>query len=279
MSDGPEFALDTGALELLFERGGLPELALPPALARAYGGAMGMRRPSLFANFVSSVDGVVALGMDGESGHVISGDSAADRFVMGLLRACANAVIVGASTLRASPEHLWTPARIFPSAAEHFAELRRTLGFPPEPTFVVVTASGALDPKWPALRGAVVATTREAESRLKSELPGSRVVAFDVDPGVETERAPLPLAPLLELLRAEGAELVLTEGGPSLVARLVAEGLLDELFLTVSPALFGRFAGDAKKALVDGVDLGRKALELSSLRRCGSHLFLRYTLG
>ena len=61
-------------------------------------------------------------------------------------------------------------------------------------------------------------------------------------------------------------------------AELLAENLVDELFLTISPRLFGRGVSDVRRGLVEGVDLAGKPLELSSVRRHGSHLFLRYAL-
>lgn len=277
MSDANELGLPGGAFELLYERAELPAFALPDELVRVYGGVLGMRRPSLFANFVASVDGAVALEGAGESGHVISGNSDADHFVMGLLRACADAVVIGASTLRASPKHLWTAERIFAPAAAAFAEFRRALGLRAEPKLVVVTASGVLDPSSPALGGAIVATTPAGKKRLAGTLPTTaRIVTFEADHVDRAGHSGMSLAPVLELLHAEKMELILTEGGPTLVGRLVAEDLLDELFLTVSPRLFGRYPGDARKALVDGVDLSGKTLELSSVRRQGAHLFLRY---
>ena len=48
-------------IERLFERDGLPRFGLPAALATSYGGDFGLSRPALYANFVSSADGVVAL--------------------------------------------------------------------------------------------------------------------------------------------------------------------------------------------------------------------------
>jgi len=54
-------------LERLFEREGLPLFGLPAALAATYGGDFGLSRPELYANFVSSVDGVVTLAGAGES--------------------------------------------------------------------------------------------------------------------------------------------------------------------------------------------------------------------
>jgi len=65
-------------------------------------GRLGFSTPVVYSNFVSSVDGVVTLGSKPSAGSVISGKYPADRFLMGLLRACADAVLIGAGTLRAT---------------------------------------------------------------------------------------------------------------------------------------------------------------------------------
>ena len=167
-------------LELLFERPGLPHFGVPPALAALYGGDFGVARPRLYANFVASVDGVVTLPGPQESGAIISGGSAPDRFVMGLLRASADAVVIGAGTFRKASGADWLPESIFPPAAPSFAELRRRLGLPPQPRLVIVSASGSLDITRPALVGALVVTTRAGERRLAGTLPsGARIVAHD----------------------------------------------------------------------------------------------------
>ena len=66
----------------------------------------------------------------------------------------------------------------------------------------------------------------------------------------------------------------------SVLGSLVASGLVDELFLTVSPILAGRAATE-RFGLVEGVELvpqTRVAGRLRSVRTHGSHLFLRYGL-
>ncbi|MFL5312224.1 MAG: dihydrofolate reductase family protein [Myxococcales bacterium] len=257
-----------GPLQLLYERGGLPPFDLPEALRACYGGGFGLPERCVYANFVASVDGVVALRTDEESGHIISGGSEADRFVMGLLRACADAVLLGAGTFRKGGGHLWRAGHIYPPAAPLFAELRRRLGLREHPPLVVVTATGQIDPAQPALRDAVVVTTPAGEARLRGRLP----------PTTRVESGPIRLGPLLEKLRAEGHRRILTEGGPSLASQLAAEGLLDELFLTRSPALFGRLEADGRKGLIDGVDLGGRGVDLLDVRRHESYLFLRYAL-
>jgi riboflavin biosynthesis pyrimidine reductase len=259
------------ALSVLFERAGLPRFdVLPEPLLALYGGTLGFTRPRLFANFVASLDGVVALSAGGESGQIISGKSEADRFVMGLLRACADAVIVGASTFRRSSQHLWHAEAIYPKAAPWFAETRRRLGLAPKPKLVLVTASGAIDPGAPAVGDALIVTCRRGEGRLRATaLPQGAEIAVLGSDGVNP-------AELVALLHARGSELLLTEGGPTLFSALLQACVVDELFLTSSPKLFGRFADDGRKSLADGRDLGGAALALASVKRHGSHLFLRY---
>src|SRR5882757_3068680 len=132
-----DIAPDGQPLELLFEKSNGPHLELPEALTTTYAGKLGLARRCLFANFVASLDGVVALAGDGESGQIISGRNPADRFVMGLLRTCADAVLVGAGTFRKSSGHLWYPDRIYPAAAGLFAEARQGLGLAAQPQFVL----------------------------------------------------------------------------------------------------------------------------------------------
>src|SRR5262249_57869536 len=112
----------------------------------AYGGPLGFGAPVVIANFVTSVDGVVALPDSAESGHIISRSSAADRFVMGLLRAAASAIVVGAGTFRKAHGHLFDAEGIYPEAAPVLAEARRRLGLAQRPRLVVVTGSGAIHP-------------------------------------------------------------------------------------------------------------------------------------
>ena len=259
-------------LERLFEADDLPSFALDADLAALYGGDLGIDRPRLYANFVASVDGVVALANRGESGHIVSGGSEPDRFVMGLLRACADAVLIGANTFRKAHGDLWYPDSIFPAQATRFAALRKRLGLRDHPLLVVVTTTGEIDATQPALRDGLIITNMRGADRLRGALgAGTRMLAVDAE-RIEGRV-------MLAHLRAEGLQRVLTEGGPTLVGQLFQEGLIDELFLTTSPRLFGRYPGDARKSLADGVDLDGRALTLLSVRRHECHLFLRYGLG
>ncbi len=226
-------------LELLFERDRLPAHDLPEGLVRRYGGGLGFPTPRVVANFVSSLDGVVALEGEPHSGRAIAGNSEADRFVMGLLRACADAVLIGAGTLRAAPGSRWSPAYAHPDSAPEFAELRRRLGREDEPRLIVLTASGEIDPGHPALESdALVITTSRGEAGLGRRLPSaSRILVLGDGPTIDP-------ADVIAAVRREGHEIVLSEGGPAVIGGLLGAGLLDELFLTLPPpSPAGRAAG------------------------------------
>lgn len=264
-------------LELLHEEAGLPRFDLPPELEEAYGGALGFDRPRLFANFVSTIDGVVAIPELAQSNKLISGENESDRFVMGLLRAAADAVLIGSGTLRTSSRGLWTPERVFPAAADGFAELRRRLDRPAAPERVVVTGTGSVPPSHPLFAdGALVLTTETGAGRLDGRLPqASTIVSLG-----KSERVDLRAA--VAALRARGHELILSEAGPRVFASLLEVGLVDELFLTVSPLIAGRGTSSERLGPVEGFEaLPSERLDgrLLSVRRDGDHLFLRYDLG
>jgi riboflavin biosynthesis pyrimidine reductase len=258
-------------LELDFEAPGLPAFPLPEELSRLYGGTLGFDEPRVFANFVQSVDGVTAIPSVPGSNKLIAAASAADRFVMGLLRACADVVVLGSGTLEASPRGAWSPRQAYPDAADAFAELRTRIGRTGDPDVVVLTRSGRVDTGHPAFAaGGIALTTETGAGRL--ELPPDQVVVAGDGLNGTT---------ILAALAARGHRLVLSEGGPRAWGPLLAERLVDELFLTVSPLLTGRIATDLRLSLVEETDLldgGPLEAELLGIRRGGDHLFLRYGL-
>jgi riboflavin biosynthesis pyrimidine reductase len=258
--------------------------ALPPLLAARYPGELSIGldadRPAIVANFVSSVDGVVALGRDEHStgGGEISGNSDPDRFMMALLRSLADAVIVGAGTVRVGRNHEWTPRKLQPDLAPVFASWRATLGLAPQPTTIVVSASGELDFGHRGLSApdvpVIVATTEVGARRLAAApLPGNAIVA------VLNNGDRVTAAAIRDLLAANRIRLALCEGGPHLFTELLAAGEVDELFLTVAPQLIGRPHDRHRLGLIEGTALpgpGGRWGRLVSVRRAGDDLFLRY---
>lgn len=257
--------------------------ALPHELAARYGSGLAIPlrsdRPTIVANFVSTLDGVVAFDPGGPGGgRAVSGDFEPDRFLMGLLRATADAVLVGAGTVRAGHTRSWTPGRVHAPSRDAFAAWRRTLGLASEPTAVLVTASGMLDPagSWRPRgdQSTIVVTTEEGARRLGDALPGTEVVALGGD-------AYVPVGGLLDLLRTRGFQVVVSEAGPTVFGELVDAGVVDELFLTIAPRIAGRSESAMRPGLVSGVAFGSSlapAGRLVGVMRSGDHLFLRYVL-
>jgi riboflavin biosynthesis pyrimidine reductase len=233
----------------------------------------------IISNFVSTIDGVVALNDDGTSGGgEISGFNRHDRALMGLLRSVSDAVVVGAGTLRAAPRHVWNAATAFPELNEEYCELRRRLGKADEPLNVIVTASGKLDPAYPVFNSdlvqTLIVTTPDGASELKRRGLSPRVM-------VDSEGGEYVSA--RHVMSAIGCRthtpMILVEGGPLLMAAFVKEALIDELFLTIAPWIAGRNETALRPGLVAGAifDLETFA-RLLSVRAAADHLFLRYAL-
>ena len=275
------------ALDVLFDRtdevrGPVRGEGMPEELERRYGGPLLVPlrsdRPTVIANFVSTLDGIVALGSgDLSGGGLISGFHEPDRFVMGLLRALADVVVVGAGTVRGSSGHGWIAEYVHRESAGAFAAWRAAMGLAARPTTLIVTGSGDIpvehggltDPTIPV----VIATTPRGAERLRGARLGNHVAVEAVGSG-----GALTGDDVISVAESRGARLVLTEGGPHVLGELVRDGVLDELFLTLAPQLVGRGAA-GRLGLVEGVALAPEDSrwhELVSVRRSTDHLFLRY---
>jgi riboflavin biosynthesis pyrimidine reductase len=201
--------------------------------------------------------------------------------VMGLLRAASDAVIVGAGTVHQSPDHVWTPGFVSPHYEDSFNELRSRLGMHTPPVCVVVTATGVLDLARPLFTGrrapvVIVTTARGAGNLSKSVIPpGVRMIEAGT-------REHLQVPEILDAIRrvVNGGTLFLVEGGPHLIGEFFDAGKLDELFLTLSPRLAGRDSRSERAGLISGTVFLPDRLvagTLRSVRKGGSHLFLRYS--
>jgi riboflavin biosynthesis pyrimidine reductase len=182
-------------------------------------------RPWLRANMVSTADGA------GRSPEGLSAgiSSDADRRVFGRLRGFADAVLAGAGTVRAEA---YRPARPKPDVLER----RRAAGQADVPVIVVVSRSLALDLSSPLFTDArertVVVTTTSADPAARGRVSEVADVVLAGDDDVD-------LATAIAALNDRGLLRIHAEGGPTLLAELVARDLLDELLLTVSPVLAG----------------------------------------
>lgn len=242
-------------------------------------------RPHVIGNFVTTLDGVVSFTLPGKSGGGdISGFNEGDRFIMGLLRASADAVLVGAATLReAGSRHLLTAQSVSPSFGEAYGRYRQgVLRKSPYPISVIVSGSGSVDLdratfRTPELR-AVIITSEAGREQLRGKgveaLPSTEVRVIHAPATV------LPAPAILDLLWREfDVRLLLHEGGPGLFGSFVAEGLVDEFFLTIAPQLAGRKTGTKRPGMIEGVEfLPQNApwLDLLSVKQSGDHLYLRH---
>ncbi len=266
--------------------------SLPAPLRDLYGGHLSFPHrsnalPYVIANFVSTLDGVVSYRIPGHAGgSTISGSNPGDRFIMGLLRASAEAVLVGSGTVHdVSPKHLWIPSFAYPSAGEIYKAYRvDVLGKAAEPLVVIVSGSGRVDLQRAIFQARhiqkLVFTTpaglTELTRRGAAQLGALQIRSLEPLAGRIGARA------ILEVLLADfGVGLVLHEGGPVLFGGFVAEQVVDELFITMSPRAAGRSSQIIRPGIIQGVEFSpdsAPSFELISVRQQSSYLYLRYRL-
>lgn len=222
------------------------DLALPPP------GWHNDHRPYVIINMVSSLDGKTSI-----EGKASSLGSPTDRQTMRTLRAKADAVMVGAGTLRAE-------------------KLSLGLDDPPrgsQPLAVIATNSGRLPLEENLVIGEsqdlLVLTTRNA--RASEDTAPEHAVSSD-------KSGNLDLAEALRVLGTDhGVGLLLVEGGPRINTSLLSRNLADELFLTLAPKLVG---GPTASTILEGPPLPAQASmpKLLSAHQSSDELFLRYGL-
>ncbi len=170
------------------------------------------------ANMVATIDGA-ATGINGLSGGI---NNAADYRVFRILRALAQVVVVGAQTARAEGY------RNIAAPSEH-AGLRAASDITKPLEFAIVTRSGIVPGHTLAhgddVPAPIVLTTAAGRNRLLADHPHARCVVADRDGSVD-------LAEAISHLAALGLTRVLCEGGPSLLAQMIDQGLVDEVCLT-----------------------------------------------
>jgi riboflavin biosynthesis pyrimidine reductase len=229
--------------QILFDYGERSEL--PDTVYAAYG-ELGFPpappdRPWVFANFVQTLDGIVSLLGAEASGSDIS-QSPEDRWLMDLLRAHADAVLIGMGTLRAEAG-LGRPGPrgpVFRIVNPAIRQLREKLQRGPERNIFITGSSDIQLDRYAAFDGKGVEpfllTTCGAAEKLASQLrprPQVRMIACGDGQRVDLKQA-------LSLLRRQfGIRYLLCEGGPGLYSNLLELDLIDEKFLTVSPIEVG----------------------------------------
>jgi 2,5-diamino-6-(ribosylamino)-4(3H)-pyrimidinone 5'-phosphate reductase len=219
-------------------------------------------RPFVTTNFAASVDGKVTFAEPGP----FALSSHEDKRRMARHRAEADALLWGAGSVLVDEP----VARV---RRPELAEARRGRGQPPHPLNVLVTASARVpvdnryfaDPDVPRL----VAVSDRADP--------AAVDAYRARAEVLVQPVGIDLPALLAHLHdARGVRRLLCEGGPTLAWSLFEAGLVDEVLLTLVPAVVG---GQGAKTMVEGPGFARGAqrrLDLARVERVGDELFLTY---
>ncbi len=229
----------------------IPAAAIYEDLAFPAPGRTEMSRPYVVINMVSSVDGRAAL--EGKASRL---GSLADRQTMRTLRSKADAVMIGAGTLRAERLSLGLDA---PAG--------------PQPLAVIATSSGSipLEENLIAMEGQRVLVISSEDAAISSGKHSVLRLPADAS-------GHLDLAEALRVLKSDhGVELLLVEGGPRLNHSLLYHELADELFLTLAPKLLGGSLSGSP-AILEGPALLARDTDLLSIYLAGEELFLRYDL-
>ncbi len=236
------------------------------ALVLAHPGGGGFRehtRPYVSINMVASLDGKTTL--HGKAARI---GSRIDRRVMRTLRSKADAVMVGANTLRAE---------------------RLSLGLDgpqsgPQPLAIIVSKAGDVPLEGNLLipdggQSVLMIVAADAPESAAGRLPlGGRLLRAPATPSGGVD-----LAQALSILKAEHAvDSLLVEGGPSLNHSLISQGLAAELFLTLAPKLLGGATTSGALTLLEGPELLPLARspepQLVSAYLAENELYLRYLL-
>jgi riboflavin-specific deaminase-like protein len=240
----------------------VPRAVVDREVEAAYADLAGRRaqgRPYVFVNMVASADGAISV-----AGRTKALSSAADRYVFHYLRSLADVILVGAQTVRAEN---YGPPKL-PEARQ--AE-RSARGQAPVPRIAVVTSSLDLDWSSAFFRDS---PTRPYVLTTESADPDAVAAAREVAEVVVAGESRVDLAAALATLAEQGVGNVLCEGGPTLNGVLGAADLIDELCLTLVPALAG---GDAGAGLLGHAKLpDLLEMETVHLLEGDGDLFLRY---
>ncbi|HKD84757.1 MAG TPA: dihydrofolate reductase family protein [Terriglobales bacterium] len=200
-----------------------------------------VNRPWVYSNFVQSLDGITTLLGKHSSGGDIS-QSREDRWLMDLLRAHADGLLMGMNTLREEQRLRGPDSRgiVFQVVDPTLQGLRKKLGKGRERNIFVTSAADLDLSRHKVFDGeavdAAVLTSPDGAERLLAQGKHPHVAIIAAG---EKTKFDLPRA--IGKLREElGIHYLLCEGGPTLYGSLARADLVDDKFMTVSPIEVGQ---------------------------------------
>jgi riboflavin biosynthesis pyrimidine reductase len=207
------------------------------------------------ANMVIGLDGAIAT--DGVSAG-LSGP--ADKDVFAVLRAWADVVLVGAGTARAEQ---YRPASIRPELRAG----RTHRGQATVPRIAVVSRSLELDLGSALMQdvSTLVVTGAGADASRLAELRRHHDVIVAGEGAVDLGQAVINLHRM-------GLTRILCEGGPSLLGDLVAEGLINDLCLSLAPVV----GGGTHSGLFGAATFSQRRLRMRHVIESDGFLMTRY---
>ncbi len=214
-------------------------------------------RPWVMCNMISSADGGVAL--DGVSGGL---GGPADKAVFSAIRSLPDVIMVASGTVIAEN---YRTAQTPPDAQRR----RLERGQPAVPRIAIVTQSLSIDPGHRVFDGDVRPIVITSESSPASK----RVALGEVADIIIAGESSVELGTALHHLGADGAEIVLLEGGPTLNGAFVDADLVDELCLSFAPMMLG---GDGPRIVARSSNTDAHPMRLERILHQDGYLFHRY---
>ena len=178
----------------------------------------------------------------------------------------ADAVLFGAGTLRAyGTTMLVSKPILLQSRIERSQQ--------PQPVQIVVSASGNLDPQWRFFRQPVprwLITKAEGNLKWQKRSQFERIIV------APESNSPIDWTLTLKQLSDLGLNKLAILGGGELVASLFTEDLIDELWLTICPVIFGGKSAPTPVGGTGWLQSQSKHLQLLEVKQVEQELFLHY---
>lgn len=223
-----------------------------------------MTRPYVLMNMAMSADGKISTHEE----KSVQFSSVEDRRVMDTVRVKADAILIGANSLRIDGIHLWIKDK-------SLVEQRLHQGQCPHPINIVISKSLDLPhdcrffkfahtEKWIITSEHTTAVDRQRFADVATVFPLPEIDGR-IDPGA-----------VMAFLHAQGIKTLLLEGGSQLNFQMIARHFVDEFYVTICPLIIG---GDGVTTPVGGTGFSQEQfrnLELQSFRQHEGEIFLHY---